>query len=131
MNEPANTSLPDLSSAISKIMEHPELISMVASVLGEPTKTESAAPAAETVSTDVQGTAENAVPISVPTDMLSSVMPLVSKLSALSSPQNGGSGFKHEQLLCALKPYLSSSRGDAVDYIIKISKMSTLLKGIK
>ncbi len=131
MNEPTNTSIPDLSSAISKIMEHPELISMVASVLGETAKAESAAPVAETVSADVQGTAEAAVPISVPTDMLSSVMPLVSKLSALSSPQKGSSGFKHEQLLCALKPYLSSSRSDAVDYIIKISKMSTLLKGIK
>ncbi len=118
MNQDAPAGMPDLSGAISKIMEHPELLSMVASVLGEQKGENADEPKIET--------ADSSPPSAPPPDMLASVMPVISRLSSIGS----GGSCRHEQLLCALKPYISPSRSEAIDYIIKISKMSTLLKGI-
>ncbi len=122
MSENTNPQIPDLSGAISKIMEHPELLSMVASVLGEQ-KAESG-DSAEGVPVSQEST-----PPSPPPEVISTLAPMLSRLSALGT--GGVAKFKHEQLLCALKPYLSSSRCDAIDYIIKISQMSSLVKGLK
>ncbi len=121
--------MPDLSSAISKIMEHPELISMVASVLGND--------GAQSAQSDSEGgdTASGAVSAEAafvpPPEVISTLAPVLSKISALSGGASGSRSFKHEALLCALKPYLSRSRVDAIDYIVKISKMSSLIQGLK
>ncbi len=126
MSTPESTQTPDISTAISKIMEHPELISMVASVLEEPKNAENVSDPPEAAPTSAEK-----IP-TPPPDMLASLMPMISKLSSLGKQgDNSSSGIGHEQLLCALKPYLSRSRSEAIDYIIKISKMSSLLKGLK
>ncbi len=122
----------DLSGAISKIMEHPELISMVASVLGKDSAQSADTSAPPQQASDTEEAASVSAAPSPPPEILSTLMPIISKLSALGEigGKSGASGFRHEQLLCALKPYLSHSRCDAIDYMIKISKMSVLLKGL-
>ncbi len=127
-----NQGMPDLSSAISKIMEHPELISMVASVLGNDSAAESPSAEENAASTADAPSQPTSAPPSPPPEILSTLAPMLSRISALGS---GGTsdknGFRHEALLCALKPYLNSSRVGAIDYIIKISKMSSLIQGLK
>ena len=113
----------NISAAVGKLLEHPELISMVASVLGG-----EASPSAQDVSTEEQPSDES-IPVEAQIkdtpELLSSVMPLLSKLTGSGSP------CRHEALLCALKPYVSQSRCEAIDYILKISRMSSLVKGLK
>lgn len=114
----------NISAAISKLLEHPELLSMAASALGVDNTSKTSTEASETVqSTSTDSKSDTSKDAS--SDIMASIMPLLSGLSA-----NGGS-FKHEPLLRALKPYLSESRREAIEYIIKISRMSSLVKGLK
>ena len=48
--------------------------------------------------------------------------------SSAQLPTNGISLERHVALLCALKPYVNPNRCEAIDYIIKISEISQLLK---
>lgn len=136
MSETAERALPDLSAllgsnelstAVGKLLENPELVSAVASALGKNAAAE--APSAPT-SADEAPLGE--VSPKDGGDMLSAVMPLLSKLgNAEKSAQKDGDSFRHEQLLRALKPYLSRSRGEAIDYIIRISRMSNIIKHMR
>lgn len=115
-----------LSGAIGKILEHPELISMVASVLGTD-GTEKAAEQQTQKGEAVKNDGETSQKTDADT---AAILPVLSKLSALGVGKDGekkGSAFKHEQLLCALKPYLSKNRCDAIDYVLRISKISSVI----
>lgn len=122
-----------IAGAVGKLLEHPELISMVASALGGNTSStaEASTPPAEV--SQEQDNTEDTAPVSEVlggdgADILSSVMPMLSKLSSLNADNGkGGSGFKHEQLLIALKPYVSRGRCEAIDYMLRISRLSGLI----
>lgn len=122
-----------IAGAVGKLLEHPELISMVASALGGSmgTAAEASSPTAEPPK--AQDSAEDTAPVSEilgggGADMLASVMPMLSKLSSLNADSGkGGSGFRHEQLLTALKPYVSRGRCEAIDYMLRISRLSGLI----
>lgn len=117
----------ELSNAVGKLLENPELVSAVASALGKNVSagTPSAPPRADEAPLGEVSPRDSG-------DMLAAVMPLLSKLgNAEKSAQMDGDSFKHEQLLRALKPYLSSSRGEAIDYIIRISRMSNIIKHMR
>ena len=102
-----------LAGAIGKLMEHPELISMVASALG------AGAPVSDTHSEDGDKQQPSIDASAGQNDVIAALLPKLGKLSGASAAK---SGFKHEPLLCALKPYLSKERCETVDYIIRISK---------
>ena len=121
-----------ISEAVGRLLENPALLQSVASALGLGNDAPSKATASDTPeqasSEDTSaGTPEVAEASAAPADM-SSVM--ASVLPALSKLASGGGDCRHEKLLFALKPYLSPSRRTAVDYIVKISKMSELVKGL-
>lgn len=120
---PEALSADNISSAISKLLEHPELLSMAASALGIDSNGKAATDTPEAAEDTPTGSNGETAP-SASSDVMASIMPLLSGLS-------GGGSFKHEPLLRALKPYLSESRKEAIDYIIKISRMSSLVKGLK
>ena len=118
-----------IAGAVGKLLEHPELISMVASAIGADTSKLGLAS-----SPSVQNDApQNAEPVSADasagTDTVSALIPMLSKLSSLGLDK-GNSGFKHEQLLVALKPYVSKNRCDAIDYILRLSRLSGLIGGL-
>ena len=110
---------PDLSHAIDQIMAHPEWISMVASALGKSAEPSSVAEPPEEK--------EETPPSSAPTDSVAALTPMLSKLSQIKPSANGGRSQRGE-LLCALKPYLSPGRQEAIDYMIRLSQISDLLK---
>ncbi len=124
-----------LSKAFGKILEHPELISMVAGVLGGDKSDQAGEKDTAVSAQSEQGRApvgQESVPTGssqgVSTDALASIMPMLGKLSSIGA---GGDGFKHEPLLCALKPYLNEHRCDTVDLIIRMSKISTIIGGMR
>ncbi len=110
-----------LSAAIDKLMANPQLVSMVASALGGTAKQASPSDTAPVFSDTNES--QDVSPV-----QLDKLMPLIGMLSGTGT---GAAHCKHEQLLCAIKPYLSPSRCQAIDSIIRISKMSSVIGQIK
>ena len=109
-----------LSGALSRISEHPELISMVASALGggdAPTE-DKETPASASPS-----------PSGDPAALLGAIGPIMSALgkSHRKSPREE----HRDALLCALKPYLSEERRRSIDQIMKLGQLGDILKIIK
>ena len=139
--EAAPSSDDKISNAISRLLEHPELISMVASTIGMPAPSFAQKSEIQNMSSDSGGvdmatstssqeTDKDTGAATVPAisgEVLSSVMPMLSKLSTVKNDVAHSKGGRHEALLCALKPYLSEGRSQAVDYIIKLSQVSEIL----
>lgn len=69
--------------------------------------------------------------------LLQSVSTMAPLLRGLLSPVGGGSEEKsdpcrrREALLLALKPYLSPARCDAVDYLIRLSRVGDAIKALR
>lgn len=122
--EMQKTTPPALSDAIEKIMANPELISMVASVLGKesPSRNE---PKSETVSEPTAPAAKE-----LP-ELVGTLAPLLSGFKKDGGATGGGAKSNSACLLRALKPYLSQGRRDAVDYMIRISEFSEILKRLQ
>ncbi|MBQ9086353.1 MAG: hypothetical protein IJY47_04110 [Clostridia bacterium] len=123
MDQPPKASeglAPSLSDAIDKIMAHPELISMVASAIGAPDRPREE-PSAATED-------PSPPPPTEPTDSLAALSPMLSKLSQAKHTAPRREKDARSDLLCALKPYLSPGRQEAIDYMIRISQISDLLK---
>ena len=135
MSEPNNTPMPSLSDAIERLMANPELMSSIASAIGS-VKAEPDAVAAE----DTNSQPPQAPPPPQMPDLgrlVSTLSPMLSSLSANGSRQPSDQPEKHdrgtkkrEALLCALKPYVSDGRKEAIDYIIRISQISDILKQV-
>lgn len=111
-----------ISAAIGKLMEHPELISMVASALGRDTQAASQDPP--------PASADAPTEEKPPADTLAAFMPMLSRLSGALGKE-GQKNAPHAQLLCALKPYVSENRRTAIDYVLKLSQVSALMGGMK
>ena len=112
-----------ISGAVRSLLERPELISSVASALGVELGGAKRTVEGTAVEPD---TAEPKKDGSDSTEAtVAALAPVLSRLSA------GGGEFRHEALLCALKPYVSPSRAEAIDHILKFAKMSSLVKGLK
>ena len=120
-----------ISSAISRLMEHPEIIGAVASALSGTSQT-AAKDDSETASEQATPPENSREP-----DLAASLMPIISRLGTLGLGSGkdggglGGKGGKHAALLCALKPYLSKNRCDAIDYMLKISQMSDIISKLR
>ena len=118
---PNGDQLPEgISAAIDKLMANPQIINMVASALG--------GASAPSPSQGEDGSSEEAAVKAAAAPQIDKILPLIGKLS---NAQSDKSTFKHEQLLCAIKPYLSSSRCEAIDQRIRISKMSAIIGQLK
>ncbi len=135
MDREQTTAPPDgLSDAISKIMAHPELISMVASALGgtapKAAAEEEAIPDLVPKEAPVSASIPNVPALSNPSGMNDTIAALAPILGSLTgkgglSPQKDD---KQACLLRALKPYVSPGRGQAIDYMIRLSQISDLMK---
>lgn len=123
------------SSALNNILSNPEMMSMISSMAGR-LKDSQAQPsgngASEEASAPIKESEAKSASASTPLadlssklpDMLSTLAPLLSGSQAPPSKKEND----RECLLRALKPYLSEGRSEAIDYIIKFSKLSELLK---
>ena len=132
------SSPPDLSSALEKILANPELISMVASTLGAPP---SAPPQKEEVASndappepkEETEDASASIPAGI-SERISSLAPLLSSLTGGKGKDGSHRGGKEDHRACllrALKPYLNPSRQEAIDYMIRLSELSEVLKHLQ
>ncbi len=154
MDAPRQDGAPDLSAALNTLLSDPELMSRISGIVNG---TSSPPPEADTAphpadNADTVTTSASAVPPPGNTapgglgGLLSNpdVMSKLPQVMATIAPMLGGEGNsgakshsspRHEDkrtaLLCALKPYLSPRRCQAIDYIIKLEKIGSLLHTIK
>lgn len=111
-----------ISGAISRILEHPELIGMIGSVLATPPSAKEEAseqPTQANVSNVAAGGG----------DMLRGLAPMLRELQGASKSLPHGDA-RRESLLIALKPYLSKERCEAIDQMLRISRISEILKNM-
>lgn len=115
--------LPDgISAALDKLLANPQLMSMVASALNDSAPARSD-PDESPTSSDI-----SVQPQTAPVFSPDAILPLVGKLSQASHSSGKA---EHEALLCAIKPYLSPKRCQVIDGIIRISKMSAIVRQLK
>ncbi len=116
-----------LSSMISTLKENPALLQSIASSLG-------------VANTGIEKEKEENEVIEKKTEEVSSAptMPpeIMKALPTILSLMNGDGKIKskseanREALLYALKPYLSKSRADAIEKIIRLSRIGDILSGL-
>ena len=115
----------DISAVISKLTEDPERLRGVISAVSE----------AVGASSNANGTENGSSPSPQPdAEMLARLAPIASLLAPREGRDAGSSPSKGNprcELLRALKPFLSPSRCEAVDYIIKLDGLGGLLNGFK
>lgn len=111
----------DFTEKINEILSNKELMAQISSIAG--VKQEEAPKSAPSL----DGLLSNPDIMSKLPEIIGVLKPMVSQSE---SKQPSGGYDKRIALLTALKPYLSSERCDAVDYIAKMSKLSDLLKNL-
>ena len=110
----------DLSAIIGKLTENPALLSGIAAALKAPPPED--APAAKEVASAPQ----------IDPDAISKLLPVASALGGNLGGAGGKGGSNPRcELLRALRPFLSPSRCEAIDYMIKMDGLSGILKGMK
>ena len=110
-----------LSSALNEIFSNPQMLSAISS-MAQSLKNGEKAPPSPPPNTESEPQAkETANPMS------SKLPELLNMLSAKSSNARQS---QRSELLCALKPYLSQSRSDAIDKIIRFSELSSVFKNL-
>ena len=124
---------PDLSGMLGKLLANPQIIETVASALSG--ERESAAPPMQA---DVAVVSEKEKSASPDIEAMAQRLPEIMGMLAPVLQQKGGVGSdkahtvsdKRACLLNAMKPYMSPQRCEAIDYIIKFSQISEILKKI-
>ena len=109
------------SSALNNILSNPQMLSMVSS-MSEQLKNNASKPEAASP----QPTDAAPASASPSKDMASALGALAPLLSSNSSKADNNRAC----LLRALKPYLSSGRCEAIEYIIKFSKLTDVIKNL-
>ena len=118
------------SKAFGEILSNPEMMSAISS-MAQKLKEDKAKEEQKTQS-DENKTSENIDADSVtksgePTALAGKFPELLGLLSKQGAGINKN---RRSDLLCALKPYLSQSRTDAIDQIIKLSELSSVFKNL-
>lgn len=114
-----------LSSALNQIFSNPQMLSAISSMAQSLKSNNSVAPPVEASATEK----EKSEP---PPSQSASAIPekLPELLNMLSHNSSGIKQSHRSELLCALKPYLSQSRSDAIDKIIRFSELSSVFKAL-
>ena len=119
---------PDFSAMLDKVLANPQILTAVASALSQ---SNNEAPREEKAEASENG-AVNGAP-SPEIDAMAQKLPQMMKAMAplLSSSGGAPKNDKRACLLSAIKPYLNPARCEAIDYIIRFSQLSEVLKTMK
>ena len=113
----------DIAGAITKLKEHPEIITAVASALSGSTE----------VKSEVAGAAapSSQFPIEKLSEVMTTLAPMLSGASPAPKEISGSREDHRHALLCALRPYMRAERREVIDYLLKFERIGDLLKKIK
>ncbi|MBQ9773808.1 MAG: hypothetical protein IJW30_04005 [Clostridia bacterium] len=142
MDETTATPSP-LSEALNRLLANPELLRTVGAMLGTPPTPSgdaaaSTAPAETVAASATPATDGLSAVLSDPAlmaklpQMMETLAPMLQLIPA-SAPvhKDGGSHHCRDDLLLALKPFLSHERAAAVDTILRLSRLGSALQTLK
>lgn len=109
------------SLALNEILSSPEMLSKISAMAEKLKGNEN-----ESQSEPAKQRNEEQSPINA--SSLAEKFPEV--LGMLSGKSSGVQQNRRSELLCALKPYLSQGRADAINQIIKLSELSSVFKNL-
>jgi len=121
-------SSPDLSAMLGRVLSNPELLQGIASAIQSdvPQKEDAAESASIVDPSPSTAPALDSSSQSLP-NLLSTMAPLLSTLSQKTSSATE-SHDPRTALLCALKPYLCASRCEAIDYLLKLEQITSVMR---
>lgn len=111
----------DFTEKLNEILNNKDLMAQISSIAGVKQEEAPKSPPS------LDGLLSNPDIMSKLPEIMSVLKPMISQPEG---KQSSGGYDKRIALLTALKPYLSTERCDAVDYIAKMSKLSELLKNL-
>lgn len=137
-NELNNINIPSadaLQSMVGTLMSNPDLLKNIMGALGgtaaseknstQSTEGEADAATADSITKKDEETQTHASVPSIPPELISKLPILLSALGGGGAPKSQGCS-NREALLCALKPYLSQHRAEAIEKIIQLSRLGDL-----
>lgn len=107
-----------LSGALGEILSNPQMLSAITSMAKN---LKSAEETQSKKNEEIESKSEN--PEIQANSGLPEILNMLSSSGGASAKQN-----RRSELLCALKPYLSQERSDAIDKIIRFSELSSVFK---
>ncbi len=119
-----------ISDAINKLMANPELIGMIGRAMASakaesPPSAEAAEPPVAAAETERSEASPAAADMS---KVISTIAPMLSSLSGISLQKSAETDHR-SCLLRALKPYLSKERGEAIEQMITVGRISEIIRG--
>lgn len=117
-----------LSTALNEIFSNPQMLSAISSMAKNLKDGDHSS-----VTTEKKEEAKEEIKEETPTDGASAASvtdKLPQLLNMLSSSTSNIKQSRRSELLCALKPYLSQNRSDAIDKIIRFSELSSVFKNL-
>ena len=119
-----------LSAALGEIFSNPDMLSAISSMAQKLKNSDKADIPSESNEAKTEEKAEEKAESKTPTqDGLGAMADkLPDIMNMLSGKGNDPAQRRRSDLLCALKPYLSQSRCDAIDRMIRISELSSVFK---
>ena len=118
-----------LSSMINTLKENPALLQSIASSLGMASDTESEKADEEVSTLAEQKSEEDSKAPTMSPEIMKALPTILSLMNGEGKPKSQSEA-NREALLYALKPYLSQSRADAIEKIIRLSRIGDILSGL-
>lgn len=118
-----------LSSMINTLKENPALLQSIASSLGMASDTESEKKEEEVSTLAEQKSEEVSKAPTMSPEIMKALPTILSLMNGEGKPKSQSEA-NREALLYALKPYLSQSRADAIEKIIRLSRIGDILSGL-
>ena len=118
-----------LSDMIDKLLARPDIINMVASAVGK--QQNGGGDEKKVKEQPPPDMSDGISPNSSLPELVSAIAPAIAALGGYAQKKPQSEKLcRRDGLLCALKPYLCRERCDAIDYMIKLGKISELLKNM-
>lgn len=128
----SSSSLSNLSDILAGLTSNPELMEKISGIVGgasTPQDTTSSQPNA-----NIGDVLANPDLMAKLPEVMAVLRPMLNNQPEKASPPKNSTSDaagRRIALLCALKPYLSHRRCEAIDYFTRMSKMGDLIKNIK
>lgn len=126
---PAPDQLPEL---LNTIMSNKELMEKISSIVGTPNE-ESGTGDSPKAPADLGAMLSDPNIMAKLPEVISVLRPMLGDTAKKEGPKSNSAHASDRRmaLLCALKPYLSPRRCEAIDYITRISKLGDMMKNLK
>ena len=121
---------PDFSTMLDKVLANPQILTAVASALSQSNSEAPMEKKSDAVEVEDSAVKSASAP---EIDAMAQKLPQMMKAMAPLLSSSGGTlkNDKRACLLNAIKPYLNPARCEAIDYIIRFSQLSEVLKAMK